>query len=126
TVFDEDEGRYVSVRGLNPSYTLGSFDGATMATAERGNRQLNMEAIPSTAVGGLEIIKSRTPDIDGNAIGGTVNLRTRSAFDHYGLYAVANAFVGGSNSTAVPGKGYNRGSDDGMNFRFDGTVSKTF
>ncbi|OWR18123.1 hypothetical protein CD944_11895 [Brevundimonas diminuta] len=126
TVFDEDEGRYVSVRGLNPSYTLGSFDGATMATAERGNRQLNMEAIPSTAVGGLEIIKSRTPDIDGNAIGGTVNLRTRSAFDHYGLYAVANAFVGASNSTGAPGKGYNRGSDDGMNFRFDGTVSQTF
>ncbi|KAK0359454.1 hypothetical protein LTR94_031244, partial [Friedmanniomyces endolithicus] len=28
TVFDEDEGRYVSVRGLNPSYTLGGLDGA--------------------------------------------------------------------------------------------------
>ncbi|PZO07441.1 MAG: hypothetical protein DCF29_03970 [Alphaproteobacteria bacterium] len=126
TVFDEDEGRYVSVRGLNPSYTLGSFDGATMATAERGNRQLNMEAIPSTAVGGLEVIKSRTPDTDGNAIGGLVNLRTRSAFDHGGLYAVANAFVGGSNSTAVPGEGYSRDGDDGLNYRFDGTVSTTF
>ena len=126
TVFDEDEGRYVSVRGLNPSYTLGSFDGATMATAERGGRQLNMEAIPSTAVGGLDVIKSRTPDVDGNAIGGTVNLRTRSAFDQRGLYAVANAFVGGSNSTAVPGEGYNRDGDDGLNYRFDGAISTTF
>lgn len=126
TVFDEDEGRYVSVRGLNPSYTLGSFDGATMATAERGNRQLNMESIPSTAVGGLEIIKSRTPDIDGNAIGGTVNLRSRSAFDQRGLYAVANAFVGGSNATNVPGENYSRDGDDGLNYRFDGTVSFTF
>ena len=27
TIFDEDEGRYVSIRGLNPSYTLGSMDG---------------------------------------------------------------------------------------------------
>lgn len=126
TVFDEDEGRYVSIRGLNPSYTLGSFDGSTLATAERGNRQLNMEAIPSTAVKRIEVIKSRTPDSDGNAIGGTVNLVTRSAFDHSGLYWAGNVFVGTSDSQDVPGEGYNRDSDDSINFRFDGTVSTTF
>ncbi|MEZ5938426.1 MAG: TonB-dependent receptor [Hyphomonadaceae bacterium] len=126
TVFDEDEGRYVSIRGLNPSYTLGSFDGATMASAERGNRQLNMEAIPSTAVRSIEVLKSRTPDMDGNAIGGTVNLVSRSAFDHTGLYAAGNALVGTSDSQDIPSKGYNRSSDDAMNFRVDGTVSTTF
>ena len=126
TVFDEDEGRYVSIRGLNPSYTLGSLDGATLATAERGNRQLNMEAIPSTAVRGVTVIKSRTPDIDGNAIGGTVNLITRSAFDHAGIYAAGNFFIGTSDSQDIPGEGYNRDSDDGLNYRFDGTFSTTF
>ena len=126
TVFDEDEGRYVSVRGLNPSYTLGSLDGSTMATAERGGRQLNMESIPSTAVKRLEVVKSRTPDSDGNAIGGTVNLVTRSPFDHIGLYAAGNLFVGTSDSQEIPGEGYNRSNDDSLNFRFDGTVSTTF
>jgi iron complex outermembrane receptor protein len=126
TVFDEDEGRYVSIRGLNPSFTLGSFDGATMATAERGNRQLNLEAIPSTAVAGLEVLKSRTPDMDGNAIGGTVNLMTRSAFDRPGLFAIGNAFVGASDSQAVPGRGFGRDSDDGLNLRVDGTLSFRF
>jgi iron complex outermembrane recepter protein len=79
TVFDEDEGRYVGIRGLNPNFTFGTMDGGLLATAERQNRQLNMEAIPTTAVSRLEVIKSRTPDIEGNAIGGIVNLVTRSA-----------------------------------------------
>src|SRR5690606_24892546 len=35
TVFDEDEGRYVSIRGLKANYTLGGLDGAGLATAER-------------------------------------------------------------------------------------------
>lgn len=126
TVFDEDEGRYVSVRGLNPSYTVGSFDGATMATAERGNRQLNLEAIPSTAVASLEVLKSRTPDIEGNAIGGSINLVTRSAFDRPGFYLFGNAFIGTSDSQRVPGRGFGRSSDDGLNFRADGTLSARF
>ncbi len=126
TVFDEDEGRYVAIRGLNPSYTQGSLDGATLATAERGNRQLNLEAIPSTAVAGLEVLKSRTPDMDGNAIGGTIRLVTRSAFAREGLALFGNAFVGLSDSRAVPGVGFNRKSDDGINFRVDGSLSTRF
>ena len=126
TIFDEDEGRYVSIRGLNPSYTLGSMDGATLATAERGSRQLNMEAIPSTAVRSLEVIKSRTPDVDGNAIGGTINLVTRSAFDSDATFAALNAFIGTADSKSVPGKGYGRSSDDGINYRADGSFSTIF
>ena len=126
TIFDEDEGRYVSIRGLNPSFTRGTLNGGTLATAERGNRQLNMEAIPSTAVASLEVLKSRTPDADGNAIGGTVNLVTRSAFDRDGLYLVGNLFVGTSDSQDVPGTGFNRSSDDGLNFRADATFASRF
>jgi TonB-dependent receptor len=126
TIFDEDEGRYVSIRGLNPSFTIGSLDGATMATAERGNRQLNMEAIPSTAVASLEVLKSRTPDMEGNAIGGAINLVTRSAFDRPGTFLIGNAFIGTSDSQDVPGLGLGRSSDDGLNFRADATLSTRF
>ena len=126
TVFDEDEGRYIAVRGLNPSYTIGSLDGGTMATAERGNRQLNLEAIPSTAVSSLEVLKSRTPDIEGNAIGGSINLVTRSAFDKPGLYLFGSALLGISDSQGVPGKGFGRSSDDGPNVRADVTLSTRF
>ena len=125
TVFDEDEGRYVSIRGLNANYTLGGLDGAGLATAERNNRQLNLESIPSTAVAALEVIKTRTPDIDGNVIGGALNLRLRSPLARPGLHAVASAAVGRSDSTRAPGRGHGRPFDDGANFRFDGFVSAT-
>lgn len=126
TVFDEDEGRYVGIRGMNPNFTVGTLDGAVLATAERQNRQLNMEAIPTTAVAALEVIKSRTPDIEGNAIGGIVNLRSRSAFDRGARTFVGNAFVGTSDSQAVPGRGFNRPSDDGVNYRTDATLTTRF
>jgi TonB-dependent receptor len=126
TQFDEDEGRYVAIRGLNPSYTLGALDGSTLATAERQNRQLNMEAIPAGAVRQVVVTKSRTPDIDGNAIGGTLNLITRSAFDADGFYAAGTAMLGVSTNQNVPGKGYNRDTDDGFNTRFDATLSTRF
>ena len=126
TVFDEDEGRYVGIRGMNPNFTVGTLDGAVLATAERQNRQLNMEAIPTTAVARLEVIKSRTPDIEGNAIGGLVNLRSRSAFDRGARTFVGNAFVGTSDSRAVPGRGFKRPSDDGINYRADATLTTRF
>lgn len=126
TVFDEDEGRYVGIRGLNPNFTFGTLDGSAIATAERGNRQLNMEAIPTTAVKRLEVIKSRTPDIEGNAIGGTVNLVTRSAFDAPGTVLLGSAFIGTGDSQDVPGKNYKRKGDDGINYRGDGTFSTRF
>ncbi|OWR18127.1 TonB-dependent receptor [Brevundimonas diminuta] len=125
TVFDEDEGRYVSIRGLNAGYTLGGLDGAGLATAERNNRQLNLESIPSTAVTALEVTKTRTPDVDGAVIGGALNLRLRSPLEQPGLHAVASAAVGRSDSTDAPGRGYGRAFDDGANFRIDGLVSTT-
>lgn len=126
TVFDEDEGKFVSIRGLNPSYTLGSLDGATLATSERGNRQLNLEAIPSGAVRQVVVTKSRTPDVDGNAIGGTLDLRTRSPFDAPGFYLAGTAEVGFSTDTDVPGEGFNRDYDDASNWRLDATFSNRF
>ena len=126
TVFDEDEGRYVGVRGLNPDFTAATIDGALMAAAERGNRRINLEAIPSPVVKRLEILKSRTPEMDGTAIGGTIELVTRSAFDTEGRFLVGSAFVGTYDSTDVPGEGFNRDSDDGLSYRGDVTWSDTF
>jgi TonB-dependent receptor len=126
TQFDEDEGRYVAIRGLNPSYSLGSLDGSTLATAERQNRQLNMEAIPAGAIRQVVVTKSRTPDVDGNAIGGTLNLVTRSAFDADGLYVAGTLMTGVSTDTEVPGKGFGRDYDDAPNWRVDGTASMRF
>lgn len=126
TIFDEDEGRYVGIRGLNPDFTIASLDGALLASSERGNRRVNLEAIPSSAVKRLEIFKSRTAALEGNAIGGTVNLVTRSAFDADGFYAVGSAAIGWTTEQDVPGEGFGRDSDNGASYRGEFTLSDTF
>jgi iron complex outermembrane recepter protein len=126
TIFDEDEGRYVGIRGLNPGFTVATIDGAGIASSERGNRQVNMEMIPSSAVKRLDIVKSRTPAEEGNAIGGTIKLVTRSAFDKPGFFAAGSASIGYTDSQDVPGKGLGRKSDNGPSFRIEGTASTTF
>ncbi len=123
TIFDEDEGRYVGIRGLNPGFTVATIDGATIASSERGNRQINLEAIPSSAVKRLNVIKSRTAAQEGNAIGGTVALVTRSAFDKPGFFAAGSASLGYTDSQDVPGRGLGRNSDNGPSFRIEGTMS---
>ncbi len=70
---------------------------------------------------------SRTPDVDGNVIGGVYNLKSRSPFGRDGrFYAVANVFLGTSDFTDVPGVSYGRSSDDGMSYRVDGAPALTF
>lgn len=126
TIFDEDEGRYVGIRGLNADFTVAQLEGALIATAERGNRRVNLEAIPSSSVKRLEIFKSRTADIEGNAIGGTINLVTRSAFDANGLYLAGSAAIGFTDNQDVPGEGFGRSSDNGLSYRGDFTFTDTF
>ncbi len=116
TIFDEDEGRYVTIRGMDPDYTSGMLDGAMLGSSERNNRRLNMEAIPSTAVKTTEVRKSRTPDMEGNAVGGAVNMITRSAYDTRDDFFVANAFAGIYDSTNAPGK-------DGLSYRMSTTYA---
>ncbi|WP_411820582.1 TonB-dependent receptor [Hyphococcus formosus] len=121
TVFDEDEGRYVGLRGLDQRYTFISIDGGQIASTDRSDRDINIESIPPTAVKRLEVIKAVTPDYDGHSVGGVINLVTRSAFDTEGLYAVANASVGLHNNTGQLPNSFSNPS-----YRFDGAVSHTF
>jgi iron complex outermembrane recepter protein len=81
TQFSEDEGRFVVVRGLSPELNLVTIDGMAIGSSDENSSQVNMEAIPAAAVKTLEVFKTLTPDLDGNAIGGTLNMVTRSAYD---------------------------------------------
>lgn len=82
---DEGAGLYVGVRGLNQEFVNVTVDGLEFSSASRtfdtSLRGANLEAVPSTFVSKVEVIKAVTPDLDGDAIAGTVNLVTRSALD---------------------------------------------
>ncbi len=76
---DQGEGRYVLVRGLAPQFTNISINGEQIPSPEAGVRFVALDAIPADQLASIEVSKSLTPDMDGDAIGGSVNLITRTA-----------------------------------------------
>lgn len=128
TVFQEDEATLVSVRGLPPIFTFSTIDGMYLPSMSRGSRVTNFETIPSSAVATVEVFKSRTPDQDANAIGGTFNLRTRSAFDKEDFFVTGRATVGKYNFDEIPRSELfrNKVDQNGLSVRSDLTISKRF
>lgn len=84
---DQGEGRFVLVRGIN--YTLGNvtLNGAKLASPETGERGIALDVLPADALSAIEVTKAATPDMDGEGLGGQVNIRTKSAFDADGRAA---------------------------------------
>lgn len=80
---EKGEGRFVQIRGINPTLNNVTINGVELGApdAENGGRQTPMDMISGGVLGGVQVIKSRTPDQDGQGIGGTVNVQTRMPFD---------------------------------------------
>ncbi len=85
-VRDEAEVFRISVRGINPDLNSVSVDGTLLAGATtRGNdRSFEIDKVSTNSIESIEVIKSPTPDMDADSIGGKINLRTKSAFDRSG------------------------------------------
>lgn len=75
---DEGEGKYVQIRGAEPRYSNVTIDGVNVASPENV-RQIKLDVVPSDLVESVEINKTLLASMDGDAIGGSVNLRTKTA-----------------------------------------------
>lgn len=73
---DEGDGRFVLIRGLAPQFSNIRINGQQIPSPEAGARFVALDAIPATELASLEVVKAITPDMDGDAIGGSVNLIT--------------------------------------------------
>lgn len=98
--FDGGEGRYVSIRGVEPGLNQVTLDGATLAAPGgaipggfRLGRAVPLDTLGASQISQLEVIKSATPDMDANALGGTLNIKTTSPFDRKGRYLVGSVGV---------------------------------
>lgn len=78
---DQGEGRYVVVRGLGPDMNTITLNGSLVPSPEASRRGVSLDVLPSGLIRSLEVIKSLTPDMDANSLGGTVDVKTLSAFD---------------------------------------------
>jgi TonB-dependent receptor len=78
---DEGEGKYVQVRGTEPRLTNTTVDGVNLPSPEPGVRQIKFDAIPADVVERVDVNKTLLANMDGDGIGGSVNLITKTASD---------------------------------------------
>ena len=78
---DEGEGKYVQVRGTEPRLTNTTVDGINLPSPEPGVRQIKFDAIPADIVESVQVSKTLLANMEGDGIGGSVNLVTKMATD---------------------------------------------
>ena len=122
------EGGELVIRGLAPQYNQITIDGIqlppniavngefTQSTLV-GDRSTNLSMISSGILGGIEVIKSITPDMDAAVFGGVVNFDLKKAVED------------NSNSPSfelITQGGYNDLKNNYKNYRFSGTYQQRF
>lgn len=88
---DQGEARNIIVRGLSPQLNSVTLNGSRIPSAEGDNRNIQMDLIPSDMIQTIEVNKAVTPDMDADALGGSVNLVTRTAPQSFRLSATAGS-----------------------------------
>ena len=97
---DQGEGRFVSVRGLGPDLNSVTINGTLVPAPESERRAVALDVLPSELVQSLSVIKTLTPDMDANSLGGTVDVKSLSAFDHKGLFYTGSSEASYDKNTA--------------------------
>ena len=108
------EGSKVVIRGLGPTYNSISIAGIKIPSTDASDRSVDLSIIPSEILAGIEIIKSLTPDIDADALGGNIDFQLSKA-PHTGF----------KSQLRLQG-GYNNLRDDFGNYEATYTFSDRF
>lgn len=95
---------YAIIRGMEPRYNNTLINGVKVTSPDPVSRFISLSIVPSDLLEKIEVSKSLTPEMEGDAIGGTVNLVFKDAPEYE--YFKANGSVGYS------GLFFNRKYDD--------------
>jgi TonB-dependent receptor len=107
------EATAVVVRGLSPKYNQVSIEGIPMSSTNYYDRGIDLSLLSDDLIKGVEVSKTLRPDMDADALGGTVNLTLKTA--QTGLHY------------DIKGTGaYNNLRSDYNNYKFTGSVSNRF
>lgn len=91
---EESEGEIllIRIRGVDSNMNAVSIDGTrgSNGSTRSLNRGFEIDKVPADFIETIEITKAATPDMDADSIGGSVNLRTKSALDRKGRRATYN------------------------------------
>jgi TonB-dependent receptor len=75
---DEGEGKFIQIRGTEPRLSNVTVDGSHIPGTEQGDRRAKLDDVPSDILAAIEVSKTLTADMDADAVGGSVNLVTKT------------------------------------------------
>lgn len=101
--YDQGEARDIIIRGFAPGLNSVTLNGERIPSAEGDNRRVQMDLIPSDMIQLIQVSKTLTPDMEADAIGGSVNLVTRS---NPNAFRFSSTVSGGANP--IREGGFNR------------------
>ena len=110
---DAGEADAVIIRGLSPKYNEITIEGVPMSSTYFGDRGVDLSLLGDDLVKGVEVSKTLRPDMDADALGGTVNLTLKTAQPgfHYDVW--------GNGGYTELNKSYN-------NYKFSGSAGDRF
>lgn len=116
--YDQGEGRYVSIRGIDSSLNNVTLNGVQLGNPDglASEPRVPLDVVGGQLLSRLEVVKVVTPDMDAQGIGGSVNLVTQSAFDNR-----ADRFANGSAQV-----GYQALNKDSHPYQADFTIGGRF
>jgi outer membrane receptor protein involved in Fe transport len=68
------EGKYAVVRGLPDRYVNSQMNGVRLPTADEDKRAVQLDQFPAAVIESIQVTKTFTPDQQGDASGGAVNI----------------------------------------------------
>lgn len=83
---DTGEGRFINIRGMDADLNGTTFDGVRMmannpSSPQGGGRAVAFDSFPAGLLGAVEVVKSFTPEMDAEGLGGVVNIQARTIPD---------------------------------------------
>ncbi len=70
---------YPIIRGLDPRYNNTLINGIKITSPDDKSRYVPLNIVPSDLLGSIEVSKTLTPEMEADAIGGTVNMVMKDA-----------------------------------------------
>ncbi len=76
---DAGEGQKVVIRGLSPRFASVTINGERIPSTDGDDRSVDLSMVSPDMLSGVELFKAIRPDMDGDAVGGTVNFTVKKA-----------------------------------------------
>ncbi|GAB4043289.1 TonB-dependent receptor [Spirosoma jeollabukense] len=84
------DGQFAIIRGMDRRYNYTLVNGIKIPSPDNKNRYVPMDIFPADLLERLEVVKALTPNMEGDAIGGSMNMIMKSAPDYLTLSATAS------------------------------------